>query len=143
MDVLATGGIMTIAIDLIKAGYKVFPCNDDKTPRVKAWQKNATNDPATVKNWQKYQSPKLWGIPAAVNGFFFHTYAPSANVDDSKISTHHNYYQYCGALRLYLKDRGIALRQKNGHTKQKPACPPGQLLFSDQRKEEKALWKDC
>ena len=61
---------MTIAIDLIKAGYKVFPCNDDKTPRVKAWQKNATNDPATVKNWQKYQSPKLWGIPAAVNGFF-------------------------------------------------------------------------
>ena len=44
---------------------------------------------------------------------------------------------------LYLKDRGIAPQRKNGHTKQKPVCPPGQLLFSDQRKEEKALWKDC
>ena len=48
-----------------------------------------------------------------------------------------------GACRLYLKDRGIAPQRKNGHTKQKPVCPPGQLLFSDQRKEEKALWKDC
>ena len=47
-----------------------------------------------------------------------------------------------GACRLYLKDGGIAPRQKNGHTKQKPVCPPGQLLFSDQRKEEKALWRD-
>jgi len=45
----------------------------------------------------------------------------------------------------------IALPQRRGHSilkkkwayQAKPVCPPGQPLFSDQRKEEKALWKDC
>jgi len=45
----------------------------------------------------------------------------------------------------------MALPQRRGHSaltkkwayQTMSACPPGQPLFSDQRKEEKALWKDC
>ena len=54
-------------------------------------------------------------------------------------------------IKKQLDRDKLALHQRQGHSastkkwayQAKPVCPPGQLLFSDQRKEEKALWRDC
>jgi len=46
-------------------------------------------------------------------------------------------------LRALPQRRGHSVSKKKRAYQLKLVCPSGQLLFSDQRKEEKALWKDC
>jgi len=55
--------------ELIKR-WKIFPCNEDKTPACASWPKDATNDPAKIAEWIKRLHPSRWGIPAVINGFF-------------------------------------------------------------------------
>jgi RecA-family ATPase len=51
--------------------FKVFPCGADKTPLIKDWQNQATNDQAQINLWRELFKGKLayFGIPTGpVNG---------------------------------------------------------------------------
>ena len=43
--------LLSAAISLSERGYKVFPCNEDKRPRVSSWRAEATTDPNQIERW--------------------------------------------------------------------------------------------
>jgi hypothetical protein len=56
------------ALALASIGLHVFPCNPDKTPRIAAWEQNATSNSLTIEaTWQS--SPHLLpALPAGAHG---------------------------------------------------------------------------
>ncbi|CAM5789715.1 hypothetical protein CCAE64S_02440 [Castellaniella caeni] len=49
--------------------YPVFPCKSDKTPHIKGWPANATQDPAQIARWAEQWPDALIGVPTgAVSG---------------------------------------------------------------------------
>ena len=56
------------AVALSELGYRVFPCNPDKKPRVKAWEHTAVNSPfTTMMDWSKHPEA-LPGLPVGTHG---------------------------------------------------------------------------
>lgn len=50
---------LKIALDYAKTGWPVFPVGENKLPAIKAWEKEATTDPARIRGW--YQNIFLGG----------------------------------------------------------------------------------
>ena len=57
------------ALALASRGLRIFPCNPDKTPRVAAWEQNATDKGLMVEVAWQSAAHLLPGLPAGANGF--------------------------------------------------------------------------
>jgi len=51
------------ALALVGAGFRVFPCGQDKRPLVKGWQAKATTDKATIRRWWQHHPDAMPGLP--------------------------------------------------------------------------------
>lgn len=54
---------LAVALEWAGAGYRVFPCGQDKRPLVKGWQAKATTDKATIRRWWKRHADAMPGLP--------------------------------------------------------------------------------
>ena len=64
------GDQLALALRLAALGWKVFPCNADKTPRLRSGFKAATNDPEVIQSWAAKWSGGLVGVACSPSGFF-------------------------------------------------------------------------
>lgn len=66
----------------LAAGYRVFPCAPDKSPRIKGWQRNATTDPAVIAAWSRQWPAAMVGVPTGeAQGLFVLDVDVKGNVD--------------------------------------------------------------
>jgi hypothetical protein len=57
-----------VALSLASRGLHVFPCNPDKTPRIEAWEKNATASPFFIATKWDACPGALPGLPVGAHG---------------------------------------------------------------------------
>jgi len=72
----------TAALALAGCGLHIFPCNPDKTPRLAAWEQNATNNSLKIEaTWQS--APQLLpGLPVGAHGLVVIDCDKKPNVPD-------------------------------------------------------------
>lgn len=59
------------AFDYVRQGWSVFPCNIDKTPRIKNGFHNSSRDPEQIREWwTKWPDASIGAPTGAVNGFW-------------------------------------------------------------------------
>jgi hypothetical protein len=56
------------ALSLASLGYSVFPCNPDKTPRVRAWETTASRSPFDIAVKWDVSPESLPGLPVGAHG---------------------------------------------------------------------------
>ena len=59
--------IMAAALDHARRGWPVFPCGPDKQPLTKHGFKDASLDPAVIRNWFADPAAKKIGLPTGIN----------------------------------------------------------------------------
>ena len=56
-----------VALSLINVGLRIFPCNPDKTPRIKDWEAKASNSVLQIETWWNGADDLLPAIPTEPN----------------------------------------------------------------------------
>jgi hypothetical protein len=56
------------ALALVSLGYRIFPCNQDKSPRVMAWEDAASSSPFATTNRWNTSPDSLPGLPVGAQG---------------------------------------------------------------------------
>lgn len=56
------------ALSWSRAGWPVFPCNNNGVPALKEWQKNATTDEATIRAWD-WEDKRVAAVPGLAGCF--------------------------------------------------------------------------
>jgi hypothetical protein len=66
--IVASNANKDVALALARLGQHIFPCNPDKTPRIDAWEQNATASPFAISTKWDAHCDALPGLPVGAHG---------------------------------------------------------------------------